>query len=162
MASLRPSPTWDETPPTLKINPLSPVVSPMTLVGQRLSNLQKKALDFQIPMARARSTATRFGNQLKEGNIPRGCLPICNLLTPNPPAHMLLAWNEALKECGQQLTLLLIDYNLNKYEELESALNQLIENEFHSIRQDFNNLPELDSKLKSVRMEIQTTSEKKP
>ena len=52
-------------------------------------------------------------------------MPQCKLLIPNPPSPMLLAWNDTLKQCGQ-LTLLLIDHNLNIYQELNQALEYLL------------------------------------
>ena len=73
---------------------------------------------------------------------------------------MLLAWNNSLKSCGQDFTLLLINYNLRKYEELAKALEYLTKDEFEAIKRDFPNLPELESKLQSVHQEIQANSDK--
>jgi len=59
-------------------NPSSPEVSPLALVSQRLETLKKKALmNFQITMLRSKNTVTRFGDMVKEGTIPQGCMLFC-------------------------------------------------------------------------------------
>ena len=126
----------------------------MALVNLRLTTLKRRALDLQIPMLRAKNTATRFGNLLKEGSIPRGCMPVCKLQLPNPPTLLTTYWNNYLKECGQHLSLLLIDYNLNKYQELNEATGHLVSDEFQIIRNEFCELPELESQLTTTMAEI--------
>jgi len=134
----------------------------MALVSQKLDSIKKKALEYQIPMLRAQSTATRFGNMLRNNTIPRGCLPICKLQLPNPPVSMVTAWNSCLKDCGQQLTLMIIDYNLNKFSELQEAIDKLVENAFNNIRAEFTSLPELESKLQATITEIKAANDKNP
>ena len=126
----------------------------MALVNLRLTTLKRRALDLQIPMLRAKNTATRFGNLLKEGSIPRGCMPVCKLQLPNPSTLLTTYWNNYLKECGQHLSLLLIDYNLNKYQELNEATGHLVSDEFQIIRNEFCELPELESQLTTTMAEI--------
>jgi len=66
---------------------------------------EKALLVYQIPMLRSKNTVTHFGTMLKEGSISWGCMLFCQL-------HNI---NIALKDCEQQLTLIIIDYNLNRY-----------------------------------------------
>jgi len=121
-------------------NPSNPEVSPMALVSHKL-DIKKKALEYQIPMLRAQSTATRFRDMLRNDTIPRGCLPTCKLQLPNPPTSMVTTWNSCLKDCGQQLTLILIDCHLNKFTELQEATDTLVDNAFNNIRAEFTSLP---------------------
>jgi len=98
---------------------------------------------------------------LRNDTIPRGCLPICKLQLPNPPAPMVTAWNSCLKDCGQQLIFIIIDYNnLNKFSELQELIDALVENAFNNIRAEFTSLPELESKLQSTLAEIKATNDK--
>jgi len=44
------------------------------------------------------------------------------------------AWNNTLKQCDEDLTLILIDYNLNEYQELQATM---VTNEVDAIKEDF-------------------------
>ena len=100
-------------------------------------------------------TIKTIGNLVSNGNIPQGCTPVCRLEITNPPVTLTRNWNECPRECGHQLTAILINHHSECHQNMLKDIKLSINTEFQSITKEFQaTIPELQSKLKFMENEI--------
>lgn len=95
-------------------------------------------------------TIKTIGNLVSNRSMPQGCTPVCRLGITNPPVTLKRNWNECLRECGHQLTAILINHHL---ETMLKNIPLTINSEFQIITSEFQaTIPNSNRNLDSLRM----------
>ena len=133
----------------------SDIPNPVDQVNARLKQFTSSLKPTINTLCTTAVTIRNIGNLVSSGIIPFGCTPSCRLGITNPPVSLTRAWNDCLKECGKQLTAILINYHSECHQQMLQDLQETINIEFQKITNDFQaTVPELDSKLKFTENEI--------
>ena len=133
----------------------SDIPNPVDQVNTRLKQFTLSLKPTISTLCTTAVTIKNIGNLVSSGSIPFGCTPSCRLGITNPLVSLTRAWNDCLKECGKQLTAILINYHCECHQQMLQDLQETINIEFQQITNDFQaTVPELDSKLKFTENEI--------
>jgi len=139
--------TQDNSTAARQLAPLGHV-SPVDQVNDKLESLLTSLHQPLEQLANISVTIKNIGDLVSNDIIPSGCIPTCRLGIQNPPADVKETWDKCLLECGKQLTAILISHHDKCHETLLSSINKSIQDEFESIKIEFQStVPELDSKL---------------
>ena len=85
--------------------------SPITRVSNKLKTFVNNLRPSINALCSTAVAIKTIGNLVSSGNIPQEYTPVCRLGIINPPVTLTKNWNECLRECGHQLTAILINHH---------------------------------------------------
>ena len=115
----------------------SDIPNPVDQVNTRLKQFTSSLKPTINTLCTTAVTIKNIGNLVSSGSIPFGCTPSCRLGITNFPVSLTRAWNDCLKECGKQLTAILINYHSECHQQMLQDLQETINIEFQKITNDF-------------------------